>query len=199
VLRVFYSSIQANGVAFGIIVGIFKIAASLLLVLVALMGLTKDKSGRYNFGLLGVLIGGASLWVLYKLINEEAVRERLERESDQTTRSPKTKGEYKHQKSDYGHTSSTFDYSAGDTEEPGDGKPERIRDWWEVLGVPRTAILGEVKTAYREQLKRYHPDRVAGLGIKLRQVAEEECKALNAAYEEASKELNNRKAAAAAA
>jgi flagellar biosynthesis GTPase FlhF len=35
--------------------------------------------------------------------------------------------------------------------------------WWEVLGVSPGASWEETKTAYREMMKRYHPDRVEGL------------------------------------
>lgn len=55
--------------------------------------------------------------------------------------------------------------------------------WFEVLGVPPTASVGEIKIAYRERVRQYHPDLVAGLGIELKQVAERKMKELNAAYE----------------
>jgi hypothetical protein len=59
--------------------------------------------------------------------------------------------------------------------------------WYEALGVTSNASLDEIKAAYKEQIKQYHPDRVAALGPKLKALAELETKALNAAYEEALK------------
>ncbi len=57
--------------------------------------------------------------------------------------------------------------------------------WHEVLGVEQTASLEEIHSAWKTRLKEYHPDRVATLGPRLRELAEEETKALNAAYETA--------------
>ena len=67
-----------------------------------------------------------------------------------------------------------------------DGTDER-RHWYEILGVTSKATYDEIKAAYHEQIKLYHPDRVAALGPKLRKLAEQESKALNAAYEEGSR------------
>ncbi len=53
------------------------------------------------------------------------------------------------------------------------------RDYYEVLGVPRTATSDEVKTAYRRLARQYHPD-VAKENTK---VAEERFKELSEAYE----------------
>lgn len=39
---------------------------------------------------------------------------------------------------------------------PGDGSP---RDWWDVLGVARTATLDEARAAYRRAASAAHPDR----------------------------------------
>ena len=36
--------------------------------------------------------------------------------------------------------------------------------WWDVLGVDPSASLEEVKASYRTKIKKYHPDRVEGLG-----------------------------------
>jgi DnaJ-domain-containing protein 1 len=57
-------------------------------------------------------------------------------------------------------------------------------DPYAVLGVARSASPAEVTQAYREQLKRYHPDRVADLGEDLQRLAHEKTLALQRAYAE---------------
>ena len=59
-------------------------------------------------------------------------------------------------------------------------------DPYTVLGLARGASPEEVTHAYREQLKRYHPDRVADLGPELREVAHEKTLEIQRAYDELS-------------
>ena len=42
--------------------------------------------------------------------------------------------------------------------------------------------MDAVRASYRRLVVAYHPDRVTGLGAKLRRLAEEETKAINEAY-----------------
>ena len=53
-----------------------------------------------------------------------------------------------------------------------------------VLGVTREASSAEITRAYREQMKRYHPDRVADLGEELQRVAHQKTLDIQRAYEE---------------
>ena len=62
--------------------------------------------------------------------------------------------------------------------------PRGAWDPWAVLGVTHDATRDEIVRAYREQLKRYHPDRVADLGPELQEVAHRKTIDLQRAYAE---------------
>jgi len=55
-------------------------------------------------------------------------------------------------------------------------------DPYEVLGVPQEITNDEIERAYRDLLKKYHPDRVQHLGAEFQEMAEERAKAINEAY-----------------
>jgi DnaJ-domain-containing protein 1 len=61
--------------------------------------------------------------------------------------------------------------------------------WWDVLRVRRGASLREVTAAYRELIAQNHPDKVAHLSERIRRVADEETRRINAAYEAARRAL----------
>ncbi len=54
---------------------------------------------------------------------------------------------------------------------------------FQILGVQKNSSPREIKTAYRNKIKEYHPDKVSQLGSRLQEVAEEESKQINAVYE----------------
>ena len=56
------------------------------------------------------------------------------------------------------------------------------RDYYEVLGVAKTASDDEIKKAYRKLSMQYHPDKVGHLGDEFKGVAEEKMKEINVAY-----------------
>ena len=55
-------------------------------------------------------------------------------------------------------------------------------DYYEVLGIERTADGEEIKKAYRRLAMQYHPDKVGHLGDEFKGVAEEKMKEINVAY-----------------
>ncbi len=63
-----------------------------------------------------------------------------------------------------------------------------MKNPYEVLGVSETATDAEVKTAYRNLAKKYHPDNYAN--SPLQDVAEEKMKEINAAYDEINRMRN---------
>jgi DnaJ-domain-containing protein 1 len=59
----------------------------------------------------------------------------------------------------------------------------KVRAALGTLNLDETASLSDVRRAYRDGMSQYHPDKVAHLGQKLRELAESEAKELNRAYE----------------
>ncbi|NOX85195.1 MAG: DnaJ domain-containing protein [Chlorobi bacterium] len=63
---------------------------------------------------------------------------------------------------------------------------------YKILEVSPTATNEEIKQAYRELAKKYHPDKVTHLGDDVRKAAEEKFTKLNAAYEAIKQERGMR-------
>jgi DnaJ-domain-containing protein 1 len=56
------------------------------------------------------------------------------------------------------------------------------RTWWETLNVDQNASAEQIKSAFRKEISKYHPDRVEGLGAELRELADRMAKEVNHAY-----------------
>jgi len=61
---------------------------------------------------------------------------------------------------------------------------------YKVLGVSKDAEVGEIKKAYRDLVKKYHPDKVITDDAALKAGAEEKFKQVQKAYETIQKERN---------
>lgn len=60
---------------------------------------------------------------------------------------------------------------------------QREFDPHDVLGIARGASAEEITRAFRDKMKQYHPDRVAGLGEELQKVAHEKSVEIRRAYD----------------
>jgi len=79
-------------------------------------------------------------------------------------------------------------------------EPERAdepKTCFDVLGVASSATIEQIKEAYKLQVKQNHPDRVQGMSPLFRELAEEETKKLNIAYEQALLALRSQERMAA--
>lgn len=57
--------------------------------------------------------------------------------------------------------------------------------WETVLGVGADAGMEEIRRAYQQRIREYHPDKVATLGPELKALAERKSQEINVAYERA--------------
>ncbi len=58
-----------------------------------------------------------------------------------------------------------------------------LRGCYDILGVKAGARPEEIRLAYKRKMAEYHPDKVMGLGEKIRAAAEQEAKRINQAYD----------------
>jgi DnaJ like chaperone protein len=68
--------------------------------------------------------------------------------------------------------------------------PPLLRPWFEVLGVSELDSKDHIVTAYRSRLAAYAPDRLAGLGSELRELAEDKRAEIENAFATARQKLN---------
>jgi DnaJ-domain-containing protein 1 len=73
---------------------------------------------------------------------------------------------------------------AGDASHTEDSKHGggATEQWYEILNVSPTASVEEIQAAFRIEIGKYHPDRVANLGFELRALAESRSKKITNAY-----------------
>lgn len=57
--------------------------------------------------------------------------------------------------------------------------------WYQVLEVSPTAPAGDIKAAYKRKIRKYHSDKLAGLGPEFIAIAEAKAQEINRAYQQA--------------
>ena len=62
------------------------------------------------------------------------------------------------------------------------------RDFYEVLGVSKSSSSDEIKKAYREMAKKYHPDKLQHMDEAYQKGAQEKFTKVQEAYEQLQKE-----------
>ena len=78
----------------------------------------------------------------------------------------------------------TRNHASGRSNQAGpDPGKEAEKDPYQILEVPRNASQQEIKSAFRKQARRYHPDRVSHLGDEFQQLAKEKFQEIQKAYE----------------
>jgi DnaJ like chaperone protein len=61
---------------------------------------------------------------------------------------------------------------------------------YDVLGISENSAVADIKKAYKQLCKKYHPDKVHHLGGEFKQFAEEKIKEINVAYDNIMKKAN---------
>lgn len=60
-------------------------------------------------------------------------------------------------------------------------------NWFYILEVPEDASQEQIVAAYKQKIRQNHPDKVAQMGMEIRELAERKSKQINAAYNHAMK------------
>lgn len=73
---------------------------------------------------------------------------------------------------------------AQEQEKTGPRPRQAPKDPYDILGVSPHASQEEIRSAYRKQANRYHPDKVAHLGTEFQELAEKRFKEIQEAYDQ---------------
>lgn len=61
-------------------------------------------------------------------------------------------------------------------------------DHYKELGLTSSATIDEIKTAYREKINEYHPDKVQNMGKEIKELAQDKTIRINQAYSKIKEE-----------
>ena len=84
------------------------------------------------------------------------------------------------------HESRRFEQQESNYKEQRHGAQDSIGErWFLILEVPQSASRADIELAYKRKISQYHPDKVAQMGVEIRELAEAKSKEINAAYDHA--------------
>ncbi len=149
---------------------------------------------------IGWLDDGVILWTVYYLIrygrlpnyffknrNSFVNRSSQKPETHQKTYTQKNQAKTKQEKS----SSNGKKYkSHGNTEKQSKSETTIPKTAWEILGLQKGAGKKEIQNAYREAIKKYHPDKLSHLGEEFSSLANEKFLEIQAAYDQLIKKSN---------
>jgi len=69
-------------------------------------------------------------------------------------------------------------------------KTSRLKTAWEILDIPKDAGKKEIQNAYKDAIKKYHPDKLSHLGEEFSSLANEKFLEIQVAYDELMKKYN---------
>jgi DnaJ domain len=116
-----------------------------------------------------------------KKFEEDYIRRRLSKDERGTSKEEEENSSHKQQ--EHKNSAENDKKQQGDPHRTSLGDEKNAPYYGKVLGLKGKVTMNDVKKRYRELVSLYHPDKVNHLGEKLRQVAEEEIKEINEAYE----------------
>jgi DnaJ like chaperone protein len=88
----------------------------------------------------------------------------------------------------YEHERIRYKYSNNDSQPSSTESKDAVTSNYSVLGINSSASNEEVKSAYRQMVSQYHPDKVSHLGKELIEFANQKFLEINKAYENIKKQ-----------
>ena len=157
---------------------------SALLVLIIFAIFTANKNGNLIGGIifsfwLSLLVKGA-FYFLEKNEENRYIPHTPSQHSEKI--SSKTESNYNEEEKESNKNKS--DYKESKCEQESD---EYL---YSILGINRNSSIEEIKKAYKEEISKYHPDKVEHLGFEFKEIAERKSKDINNAYNHLKKKFN---------
>ena len=130
-------------------------------------------------------IVGACVWFLYKLIGRNPRRVQYAHAGGGFDRGSVHDDSFDDDGGPGDDGFSGYDEPVNCHQQQADPEPEPTKSFnpFDVLGVARGASQDQIKHAYREMSRMYHPDKTAHLGSDRQQLSDEKMKQINRAYE----------------